>query len=65
MNDYILMISQTGQLLDKIGIVLLARLYHIHVTIVQDKSFGQQEEITIYKNAVLYLDGRELCVSMI
>ena len=36
-DDYILMISQTGQPLDEIGIVLMARLYHIHVAIVQEK----------------------------
>ena len=39
MDDYILMISQIGQPLDEIGIVLMARLYHIHVTIVQEKCF--------------------------
>ena len=39
MDDYILMISQIGQPLDEIGIVLVARMYHIHVGIVQDKHF--------------------------
>ena len=39
MENYISMMSQIGQPLDEIGIVLVARMYHIHVAIIQDDMF--------------------------
>ena len=38
-QDYIYLISQIGQPLDEIGLFLVARMYHIHVAIIQDKRY--------------------------
>ena len=35
-KDYISIMSQIGQPLDEIGIVLVARMYHVHIAVVLD-----------------------------
>ena len=38
-DNYIAMMSEIGQPLDEIGIVLVARMYHIHIAIIQDNMY--------------------------
>ena len=38
-DNYIAMMSEIGQPLDEIAIVLVARMYHIHIAIIQDNMY--------------------------
>ena len=57
-ENYIAMMSEIGQPLDEIGIILVARMYHIHVAIIQDDITGQQDVIMIFSCALLSLGGK-------
>ena len=59
-DNYIAMMLEIGQPLDEIGIVLVARMYHIHVAIIQDSLIctGPQDMITILHCAKLSLVGK-------